>query len=355
MATASDPAARAGCALAAALALTLACAAIRAQDPKAPPPAPAPAPAPEAASPADAPPPGGADLIERLRARCPDLAQVALDQEALVEALLGAEGDWSEDAEAGRRRVLAGDLLEAVGQEARARTLWVEVAGRSRSLEVACEGRYRLGLHYLLRERYSDAWKYWQVLPQVAPEGPFTKRAERYATFLSLAADVKAAADSGGAPAAAFPELPELRGRLGDLGEKSLADFRGRWLVLEFWASAGRGARAASASLSQAIAGARQRGWDGAVIGINLDRDRAAYEKALAEWTGPRRDGGGSEQAPLRDWPQHHDGLGFESPWARALGIPRQPLQLLIRPDGRLIFISTSTQGLDKALEAIKG
>lgn len=275
------------------------------------------------------------EVIAEIKAAYPDLTWAALGHEELAERLLKAAealDGGSPGANVVRARWLAADLLEAVGQAAKARDLWARAAKEGPGAEVQARGFYCLGLHYLLRERYKDAWNYWKLIGQLAPDSPWAARAARCNPFLRMAAT---------------REVPDFKGSFGELGEKSRDDFKGRPLLLYFWQGAAPGAKEAAGRLFQALEGARKSGWDGAVAGVNLDTGREKFEEARdGWWNGPPGDD---------HWiigPQHHDGKGFESSPVRALGIPRVPLYLLIGSDGPLQYAGSSEAELGKAMRA---
>lgn len=102
--------------------------------------------------------------------------------------------------------------------------------------------------------------------------------------------------------------------------EIRLADFRGRPVLLVFFAGAAQPSLAAVASVQRAVAALPPGSVQ--VLGVSLDEKRETLEAAV--------------KARALTWPVAFDGKGWESPPVRALGINAVPTVWLLDARGRL-------------------
>ena len=56
----------------------------------------------------------------------------------------------------------------------------------------------------------------------------------------------------------------------------------------------------------------------------------ADFEAAVRDWEIP--------------WPQHHDGLGFETPLAGLFAIPSEPHWAVVSPEGKVVFLGSDDE-----------
>ncbi len=274
-------------------------------------------------------------VLEKIREDFPGLITAALDPDELVKRLVLAarvEGKEEDPQKWTHVRLLAAEVLDAVGEPAKARARWQQIATTTRD-DVASElkGRafFEMGLHYLLRERYRDAWKYWRHLESLAPKAPFTRTAKRYEPFLQMV-------DSGG-------EVPDFKADFGKgVGVKKLSELRGHWVLLDFWKSTVPNAFSDAEHYRVALDQIRNAGWDGVLLSVNLDSDLKSYKSALKNWMVDYHPahGGAPYRVRIFDWPKFRDSRGFKSPIVQALALPRVPMQLLVDPEGKLRFIT---------------
>ncbi len=118
--------------------------------------------------------------------------------------------------------------------------------------------------------------------------------------------------------------------------EVSLSDYRGRYVLLDFWASWCGPCRAESPYLVRAIDGYGDKGFD--VLGVSLDKeaDRGAWIKAMQD------DG--------YTWTNISDLKGWDNSAARLYGIRAIPQNYLIDPDG--VIVDENLRG-EKLLETL--
>lgn len=270
------------------------------------------------------------EALALVRERYPDLvaAAVGLDElsSLLLEGTLNDSG-FTDPARLARARLFIAEVDEAIGEPSAARSLWKQAVDAAPTPGLKARGLLELGFHYFLRQRYRDAWGYWKPARELAPDLADLSVIDRYRPFLVMI-------ETG--------DVPDFTGNFGQLGASRLSDLRGRWVVVHFWTTQVAGAYRDAQLVKAAVNSARNQGWQGTVLGVNLDRDRERFEAALRDWKVDFRpaNGGPLTQVPALDWPQHHDGLGFESPIVRALAIPRAPLVLLVDPAGKLRHVT---------------
>jgi hypothetical protein len=268
--------------------------------------------------------------MAELKTEFPDLRSVVVRRQEFL-SLLWKLAETSEGApdptRLARLELIAASALESVGRSADARKLWVKAATSAAPASVRAKAFFDIGMHYFLRQRYTDAWKnYWRHLPTIAPDSEWTRRTERFAPFLELVFR---------------GTVPEFEGTFGDLGSVTSDDLRGKWVILQFWSTTAPGSFYSGERMNAIKARLSGSGHEVTILGINVDTDTAAFAKALIDWEFDfdRRDGQGTRRVPLFDWPQHHDGLGFESPIVRRFGIPRAPMEILLGPEGELLHV----------------
>jgi hypothetical protein len=323
-----------------------------------------PPPARAAAPPEAAPGPRLQALTEELRALYPDRASVEREgrrvagrllelARALEEAAPGGASAELRDAadaplrDAARARLLAAEALALAGEEAAARSLLERLARERSGLDdERARALYLLGQGELLAERYLQArdgrpgaGDHFRNLVRRYPQSEWARRAARALRYVELL-------EGGPLPAIEAPFAP---GGGGEPVPTSLASCRGSVVLIDFWKASTPGQRAfeeglhadlaAYAAEHPQVAGRYQ------VLGVNLDTDRAAFEHARGTWKMP--------------WPQCHDGLGFETPCALLLGIPRAPHWAVIDPRGRLVYLgadrSRFSAAFTREMERLRG
>ena len=123
-----------------------------------------------------------------------------------------------------------------------------------------------------------------------------------------------------------------------DLDSKpvSLADYRGKLVLLDFWATWCGPCIVELPKVKEAYEKYHDKGFE--IIGISLDTDEAALRKFIKE-----------NQLP---WRQVFDGKGWETPLAQQYGVRGIPAQFLIDQEGRVISVKARGERLGALIEA---
>lgn len=139
------------------------------------------------------------------------------------------------------------------------------------------------------------------------------------------------------APALAVGELaPDFT--LADQTGKlvALSSLRGRYVLVDFWASWCKPCRAENPNLVKAYAAYQARGFTVLSISVDNEKQRAAWLKAI------RNDG--------LSWPQASDLLGMHNGATRSYGVVTVPQNFLIDPQGRIVATNLTGEALTQKL-----
>ncbi|MBC8988185.1 AhpC/TSA family protein [Pedobacter sp. N36a] len=114
----------------------------------------------------------------------------------------------------------------------------------------------------------------------------------------------------------------------------SLSDFKGKYVLVEFWASWCSPCRAESPNLLKQYAVYKDKGFE--ILGVSVDHDKGKWIEAI------KKDG--------LTWPQVSDLKGWESDARKVYGISGVPANFLIAPDGKIIGSHLMGEVLNKKL-----
>lgn len=117
----------------------------------------------------------------------------------------------------------------------------------------------------------------------------------------------------------------------------SLEDFRGQYVLVDFWASWCVPCRVENRHYTQLLKKYSDDNF--AIFAINLDDSRAAWSSA--------------SQRDRITWPQISDSLGWDSPLAAAYNVNALPMSFLLDPEGRIVARNLRGEALDAKLEEI--
>ena len=119
--------------------------------------------------------------------------------------------------------------------------------------------------------------------------------------------------------------------------EVSLSDYKGKIVLLTFWASWCPTCRAENKHLAEVYPKYKNEGFQ--ILGVSLDRSKTNWEKAV--------------EKDRITWPQVSDLQGVESPVATKYGVYATPTTFLIDSAGVVIGKDLRGEELDKKLNAL--
>lgn len=120
-----------------------------------------------------------------------------------------------------------------------------------------------------------------------------------------------------------------------DGGKVSLADFKGKYVLLDFWASWCQPCRQENPNVVKAYNDYKDKNFT--VFGVSLDKDPAAWRHAV--------------QADKLTWTQAGELMDFEGPVVKQYQVDAIPTSFLIDPQGKIIAKNLRAEQLDEFLK----
>jgi thiol-disulfide isomerase/thioredoxin len=117
----------------------------------------------------------------------------------------------------------------------------------------------------------------------------------------------------------------------------SLSDFKGKYLLVDFWASWCGPCRRENPNVVKAYAAYHSKGFE--ILGVSLDKERSAWIKAIKD--------------DNLSWKHVSDLMGWDNAVGRLYGIQSIPANLLIDPNGKIIAKDLRGIALEKKLAEI--
>ena len=119
--------------------------------------------------------------------------------------------------------------------------------------------------------------------------------------------------------------------------EIKLSEFKGKWVLLDFWASWCKPCRAENPFLVASFKKYKQKGFN--VLSISLDSQKDPWMKAMI--------------ADKLFWAHGSDLKGFENSSAQLYGINSIPASFLINPEGKIVAKNLRGEELDRKLAEV--
>lgn len=128
--------------------------------------------------------------------------------------------------------------------------------------------------------------------------------------------------------------VPELEGMTPDSGYYKLSNLRGKYVLIDFWASWCGPCRRENPNVRALYEKYHDKGFE--ILGVSLDRDMNSWRKAIAD-----------DKLP---WKHISDLAGWNSKHAAAYSVTSIPQTVLIDPSGKLVVRNLRGEGLANKL-----
>ncbi|EJX10888.1 thioredoxin family protein [gut metagenome] len=180
-------------------------------------------------------------------------------------------------------------------------------------------------IHYMLSNRYAE--QLCNALSPVLKDHPY------YRSFSNTvrALDLKVG-----------HELPDITLPLIDGSKHKLSDYRGKFVLLDFWASWCGPCMREIPHLKQLYADTKAQQDKFVIISFSVDTKEKDWKKAIE-----------AKGIQLEGWVHCSDLLGWRSPSAKFMGIEAIPQMILIDPEGKAISFSLRGEELVRRVKQI--
>lgn len=121
-------------------------------------------------------------------------------------------------------------------------------------------------------------------------------------------------------------EVPNIKITLGDEKTTTLNDNRGKFILLDIWASNCEKSMQARETLKEIYGITKEQQDKFVIISLSVDSDKATWNNAIT-----------TSETGLSGWIQGIDPIGAESVNIKLLGVDATPRMILVDPEGRLI------------------
>lgn len=184
---------------------------------------------------------------------------------------------------------------------------------------VALEGVGRL-------DKVNDRAYYKKVADNLGPAYPANPFVQNYVNMMAAQGNIALG------EVAPEIELPDTEGKM-----VKLSDFRGKYVLIDFWASWCRPCRMENPNVVNAYNKYKDKGFT--VFGVSLDKDKAAWVNAIAQ--------------DKLAWPHVSDLQFWQSAAARIYNVTSIPKSFLLDREGRIIAMDLRGPALDAKLAEV--
>ena len=137
-------------------------------------------------------------------------------------------------------------------------------------------------------------------------------------------------------------EVPDIAITLRDGKTVKLNDNRGKYILLDFWASTCEKSMQNRNTLKELYQATKEEQDKFVIVSLSLDSDKIAWGNALD-----------SNGLALDGWVQGNDTMGTESIAAKQFGVKKTPHMILIDPEGRAISLNMEADEVQMRVEQI--
>lgn len=137
-------------------------------------------------------------------------------------------------------------------------------------------------------------------------------------------------------------EVPDIRLSLIGGETKHLSDFRGKYVVLNFWTDGCEKSAAMIEEVGNLYDIVKENQEQIVIVSVAIESDIAAWKAAVSS-NGMERDG----------WLNACDGLGADSPAAKLLGVENAPRIIVVEPEGLAVTLDMDVDELIMRIEQI--
>ena len=137
-------------------------------------------------------------------------------------------------------------------------------------------------------------------------------------------------------------EVPDIMLPMLGGDKKQLNDFRGKYVVLNFWANGCDKSAAMLAEMQNLYNVVKENSDKFVMVSFALESDAAAWKAAVE-----------SGNMNLEGWLHASDGVGAESPAAKYFKVDKAPQIILIEPEGRAVSLDMDVDEVVMRVEQI--
>jgi peroxiredoxin len=251
---------------------------------------------------------------------------VDLSEKSLIDFI----AKYPKAPEAAKAHFLLGRLYSSIGASENAIRHFNEYlrAPEQGSADEIAQVKYIIGASYLTLDKYDDAEKLYR---EIIKSGSKVDRRITEAASADLSRIAALRKLRVGAPAV------DISGRSHQGKKIRLKDYRGKVVLLDFWAAWCNPCRMEMPNVIKVYSEFRKKGFE--IIGISLDSDEAQFQNFIKD----------NEMS----WPQIYDGKGWASGIGQLYAVSSIPATYLIDKKGNIRFKNVRGEQLRHAVQQL--